>query len=61
MPEAIDEKEEQFGTERLLDTLNRTRDRSVKDMINEVNTAVNAHVSSETASDDITMLALKLI
>jgi len=49
----------QFSEEKLLNVLNKNKDETVSNIIDNVKLAVDQHVAGELQSDDITMLILK--
>ena len=59
VPEATDTSGNMFGTERLLETLNKVSDGSAKDLLEVVRTDVEHFVGTAPQFDDLTMLAIK--
>ena len=59
VPEAMNEAEELFGEERLLEALNKDPGADVKTIIKNVKDGIDAFVGEAPQFDDITMLALK--
>ncbi len=59
VPEAQNEKEEQFGNLRMLDTLNENREKTPKEIIETMNRALEEYKGSAGQFDDITMLSIK--
>ena len=59
VPEAINEKEEQYGTERMLEVLNTTVGMSMEDTLNKVSASVNSFKGEAEQFDDITMLGIE--
>ncbi|WP_196229260.1 PP2C family protein-serine/threonine phosphatase [Butyrivibrio fibrisolvens] len=57
--EAIDSEKEQFGTDRMLQALNRVAKESPKQLLDEVRSSVDAFVEEEEQFDDLTMLCLE--
>ena len=57
--EAVDSELEQFGTERILETLRRTGDESPKEIVAAMNAAVREFVGEEPQFDDVTMLCVE--
>ena len=57
--EAMNQEEQLFTGDRLMDTLCRVKRREVADIQNAVQQAVEAHVQDAPQSDDITMVTLK--
>lgn len=60
VPEAINEKNEEFGLERLQNVLNEAKDDSVRLLCRKVRMAVRNHAGNTPQFDDITMLAFKM-
>ena len=58
--EAMDENDQEFGYERLLDVLNRNQEKDLSDMLKAAKTAVDEYSGEAGRFDDITMLALRL-
>ena len=56
--EAINEKQEQYGTDRLLDVLNRLKDQDQKAILEGVLQDIRAFAGSAEQFDDITMLGI---
>ena len=56
IPEAIDEKVEQYGTDRLTDSLNRVKERSMQETLPAVREDLARFVGEAEQFDDITML-----
>ena len=56
IPEAIDEKIEQYGTQRLADVLNTLKDASIADTLPAVRKNISDFVGDADQFDDITML-----
>ena len=61
VPEAINEKEEQYGTDRLLNVLNANKDLSVTDTLPKVAESVSEFKGEADQFDDITMLEIELL
>ncbi|MBQ7219373.1 MAG: SpoIIE family protein phosphatase [Synergistaceae bacterium] len=59
VPEANNSDDEQFGTERMIDALNRNAGKSAKDILLSVQEEINGFVKKAPQSDDITMLCLR--
>ena len=57
VPEAQNEKEEFFGTDRMVDALNQCKDMSPKDTIDHVKKAVDDFVGNAEQFDDTTLLS----
>ena len=60
IPEAINEKDEEFGMERLQEVLNEYKDDPVRLMCKKVRTAVKDFAGKSPQFDDITMLSFKM-
>ena len=58
--EAMDENDQEFGYERLLDILNRNQGKELSEVFEAVRTAVDDYSGKAGRFDDITMLALRL-
>ncbi|MBQ9604721.1 MAG: serine/threonine-protein phosphatase [Firmicutes bacterium] len=58
LPEATDKNNEMFGTERVLDVLNKYKTSAPKEILNGVKTAVEGFVKDAEQFDDMTMLAI---
>lgn len=56
--EALSETAELYGEMRLLDCLNRTSAKNLRDLFSDVRTSLDTHVGQCEQSDDITMLAI---
>ena len=56
--EAVDNKEEQFGTARTVEALNKLKDASPKELLEEVDSAVELFVGDAEQFDDMTMMCL---
>ena len=59
VPEATNMDKELFGTERMLDALNRCPDAEPEKLIRHVHDAVDRFAGSAVQFDDITMLCLR--
>ena len=57
--EAVNSSMEQFGTERILETLRRTGDESPKEIVAAMNRAVKEFGGDEPQFDDVTMLCVE--
>jgi sigma-B regulation protein RsbU (phosphoserine phosphatase) len=53
-------KNEQFSDPRLLETMNRYRDCSVKELLSSVKNEIDIFAENAEQADDITMLALEI-
>ncbi len=60
-PEATNEQNELFGTDRMLEALNRNADADPIEILENMTSAVNDFVKSSPQFDDLTMLALKFV
>ena len=60
IPEAINDKNEEFGLERLQKVLNDSKDSPVRLMCRKVRMAVRDHSGETPQFDDITMLSFKM-
>lgn len=61
VPEATNAQNELYGSKRLHDSLNKHKDRTLKDLLITVKADVDAFVAEAPQFDDITMLALEYI
>ena len=61
LPEANNAKEEMFGTERMLCSLNRCRDGSMQDLLRNVKEDILQFSNTAPQFDDLTIMALKLL
>ena len=61
VPEAADCANKLFGTDRMLEALNRVSDRSPQKLLQEVRSSVNRFVGDAPQFDDMTMLCLKVM
>ena len=59
VPEAIDIREEQYGTKRMTAALNRLKDKSVNDILPGVREDIRSFVGEAEQFDDITMLGME--
>ena len=59
VPEATDACNEMFGTERMLEALNKCRDGSPEELLHQVQQAVDRFVGDAEPFDDLTMLCLE--
>ena len=57
--EALDEKDDMFGEENLLDSLNSCKSNKVEDIVNNLKRDLKEFTGDVTQSDDITMLVFK--
>lgn len=57
--EALNTDEEQFGTDRILDVLNKNNDSSMEDMLNAVKAAVDEFAGEAEQFDDQTMVGFR--
>jgi len=56
VPEAVNSSMEQYGTDRLLDVLNQTRDLDIQEVLPAVRQSIKEFSGDEEQFDDITML-----
>ena len=59
--EALNAEEEVFGMERLVDLLSTHRKRPAEEIIRELRTALKRHTRGVEQSDDITMIAMRIV
>ena len=59
VPEATDAQDNMFGTDRMLETLNKHADASPKQILEEVRSSVDRFVKDAEQFDDLTMLCLE--
>ena len=59
VPEAINAREEMFGTERMLDALNEEKDAAPEKLLSNVQRAVREYVKDTEQFDDLTMLCIE--
>ena len=59
VPEAVNQDEEPFGTERMLDVLNRNRDAGSKELLVRVKEEIDAFAGDIPQFDDTTMLGFR--
>lgn len=59
IPEAINTTQEEYGTDRLLDVLNRHKDLPQKNILKQVRRDIRYFVGEEDQFDDVTMLGFK--
>ena len=59
--EALNENDEEFGEDKLLDLITKNRTDSAEDIINNVFTSVKTFVKNVPQSDDITIVVIKKI
>ena len=59
VPEATNADRELFGTERMIEALNRVKGHSPEQVLQGVRRAVDAFVKDEEQFDDLTMLCLE--
>ena len=60
LAEATDAQDALYGTERILDALNRNKDAEMADLIKAVQADVDTFVGDAPQFDDLTMLAFRL-
>lgn len=61
VPEAINKKQEEYGTDRLLRILNKYKELSQKDILSYVNRNLKFFVGEEDQFDDVTMLGFRFL
>jgi sigma-B regulation protein RsbU (phosphoserine phosphatase) len=59
VPEATDANKELFGTERMLEALNKNPDAAPEEILRNVRAAVDAFVKDAEQFDDLTMLCVE--
>ena len=59
IPEAINTAQEEYGTDRLLDVLNRHKDLSQKNILKQTRQDIRFFVGEAEQFDDVTMLGFK--
>jgi len=59
--EAFSKKGEQFGEQRIKETLNLLKSTNPKNILDEIQTKINSFCKGEQQSDDITMMLIKVI
>ena len=59
VPEATDAQDNMFGTDRMLETLNKNADAAPKQILEEVRSSVDRFVKDAEQFDDLTMLCLE--
>lgn len=59
LTEAVNDKEEQFGVDRIVDVLNRNKDRRPSQLLDAVQETVDGFVNEAAQFDDLTMLCLE--
>ena len=57
VPEAVNKENEQFGTDRMLETLNRNREAGAKDLLEQMKEEIDAFAGEVPQFDDTTMLS----
>ena len=55
---ATDNEKEMFGTDRMLEVLNKNKDAQICDLLHEVKNAIDKFAGGAEQFDDITMLGL---
>jgi sigma-B regulation protein RsbU (phosphoserine phosphatase) len=58
--EAMNSKSEEFGSERLIEIVSKTRDLTAKEIVHSIVQGVNAHRAGFPPNDDTTVVALKI-
>ena len=61
LPEANNADGELFGTDSILEVLNRSPDASAEQLLDNMTTSVAAYVDGTTQFDDLTMMAVRLL
>ena len=61
IPEATDAEEKAFGTDRLLEALNRSPEDVPEKLVNRVKETVTEFVGEAPQFDDLTMLGIKIL
>ncbi len=61
LPEANNADGELFGTDRILEVLNRSPEASAELLLDNMTTSVAAYVDGTTQFDDLTMMAVRLL
>ncbi|WP_022777252.1 SpoIIE family protein phosphatase [Butyrivibrio sp. AE3009] len=61
LPEGIDKEKEQFGTDRILDALNKNKDVSMERLLPRISRELHEFVGEEEQFDDETMVGFKFI
>ena len=59
IPEAINNSQEAYGTDRLLDVLNRNKDLPQKNILTQTTRDIKYFVGEEEQFDDVTMMGFK--
>ena len=59
VPEAVNKENEQFGTDRMLETLNRNRDAGPKELLECMKAEIDAFIGDVPLFDDTTMLCFQ--
>ena len=59
VPEASNESQEQFGTERMLEALNRSKDKAPGELLAAVSEEINAFMGKAARFDDTTMMCFR--
>ena len=59
-PEAMNADEELYGTDRLLEALNRNKDAGPEDLLHAVRKEIDAFVGDAPQFDDLTMLGFRI-
>jgi len=57
VPEAVDKENRQFGTDRMLETLNRNREAGAKELLEQMKEEIDAFAGEIPQFDDTTMLS----
>ena len=60
IPEAMSPANKEFGNERLIDTLNSSKNKSLEEICKDMRNAIEKFNDTAQQFDDITMLAIKI-
>ena len=61
VPEATNEQEEQYGINRMLDTLNENQDATMEHTLRAISESVNRYKGEADQFDDLTMLGFEFV
>ena len=59
VPDAINTAEEQYGTERMTEALNKNKDAGMEELLHAVKEDIDVHVGKADQFDDITMIGFR--
>ncbi len=59
--EAVNDSEDQFGTDGIGNVLNGNKEKELKDILSAVSDALIVHTGGKGSFDDVTMLALRIM